>query len=161
MSTFFHLQSTLLDEASKLIDAMLRDRYSSVRRSALGNAVAQTADQGISLFTQLSKVPVVGGLATPALLSMEVVSSIDHLLEKDKEDEVSLQLAQRLWTKFYEGRGMGIEMDFSLDTDQPSVSVDQIRSWLLGDKESTLWKMNFSESPLYSTFLMYFGALPQ
>lgn len=111
-----------------------------------------------NLLTQMSKVPLVGGLAAPGLFSMEIASSINYLLEKDEEDDLSLQLAQTLWAKLNHNeqriseRGLSKGSDqFHQHTKEQTITVEQIRLWLM-DENSLIRKILADETLRNSLF---------
>lgn len=164
------IQSTILDELSKLVDASIRDSYVSAKESQLGQFAKQAFDVQTQLAKQISSVPFVGkALAAPALFPIEIASSVNHLLEKDEEDEASLKLAEGLFASLQDRQVSVLSSASSTSTSaaetvvgislplSPLPSVEQIRDWLTD--ENSLLRKTLSDEDLRTTILPKVGAV--
>lgn len=133
------IQSTLLDETAKLVDAAVRNSYTNARDSELGRFAGQVLSAQSDLVKPFSRIPLLGGLALPALLPIEIFNSVNHILEKDEQDEASLKLAEKLWAQLVERQRA------SSNGVRDGPSVDDIRGWLQ-DPNSLLRKSLADES---------------
>lgn len=158
-----------MDEASKFVDASIRDSYVSAKESQIGQLAKQAFDVQSQLVYQMTAVPVIGKiLAAPAKIPVEIASSVNLLLEKDEEDDASLKLAEILFTQLQERRLASLPATSSISSGSeiisPSMpSVLQIRD-LLTDENLMLRKALADESlrtsilPKVGTISAKFGA---
>ena len=128
------IQSTLLDETAKLIDASVRDSYWKLHESPVGKLAWSALETQNSFANSIKKIPIFGSsLAAPVVLPYEIARSVSSLLGKSEEDETSLKLAQSISSQV---RNWQSE---SGSAAQQTPSVEQIRDWLV-DPNSLLRK---------------------